>query len=151
MARNPEFSVYLKTKDFFLNSNWEILCACPPGGTDCNHKKCLFPRTDPQQKKGPRDEVDMAIFKNNTLGLVECKPTLSDSLERLNLLGESDLQKLNRISKYGNKHFEDIFLSGYGKIIKIEKILLILSVDKVNITIPNNVTVLDTNSNKLLK
>jgi hypothetical protein len=81
------------------------MCACPPTGTDSRFPKCIFPRPATIfQLKGPRDEVDIIARKAMSVVLVECKPRLSDSLSKRNILGETDAEKLFRICRTYPSH-----------------------------------------------
>lgn len=94
-----EYEVYCAAIDTLASSGWKILCACPPGGTDTRYRKCLFPRRElGGSEKGPRDEVDIAAYKQEIILLLECKPKLSQSILSLNALGENDIKKLHRIT-----------------------------------------------------
>jgi hypothetical protein len=95
---STEFEVYSRLIEFLTAEAWNIICACPPAGTDYRYPKCVLPRRDlGGSEKGPRDEVDLAAYKDNLLILAECKATLSDSFTVLNALGECDYNKLKRI------------------------------------------------------
>ena len=143
--KNPEFDVYSRCKQFFDKLSWKILCASPPGGTDTRFKKCRFPREDQDVTTGPRDEVDMVAFKNQFLCLVECKPKLSDSLNKVNNLGESDLVKLHRlIGNHSHEDFQALFEQGFGiSISEIRQILPILVIESIDCDLPNNAIVIE--------
>jgi Holliday junction resolvase-like predicted endonuclease len=105
MARQTEINVYLNLVNYCINGKWQVICASPPAGTDNRFKKCLLPRRDlAGNEKGPRDEVDLTACKSDVAMFVECKTTLSESLNSRNALGESDYEKLKRILSSINPH-----------------------------------------------
>lgn len=91
-----EYTVYSTLVDYLLRSGWDIVCACPPSGIDYRFQKCNLPR--PGGLRGVRDEVDITAVKDGCCLLIECKGSLNDSTSRVNRDGDSDVQKLQRIS-----------------------------------------------------
>ena len=146
MKNNTEFEVYRNLIELLEKRGWKIVCASPPEGTDNRFRKCLFPRRIlTSSEKGPRDELDVIALKNDQLILIECKPSLSQSLKHQNALGESDYQKLNRIlSNYEPKVISDMLQKGIGiSITKKPEINLALGVGKIDCDIPEKITVFE--------
>ena len=82
----------------YLESDWTIICICPPGGSSFQYAKCILPRRDGSSlQRSRRDEVDLMAFNDTTLLMLEAKPKLSDSFTKLNALGENDYEKLKRL------------------------------------------------------
>ena len=90
-----EYAVWKAIVDYGLSQGWELLSACPPGGSVyiCN-RCCLIDR-----ETGKRDEPDI-LFKHETILIaVECKPRLSGlTSNSRNSLNETDVEKLQRIA-----------------------------------------------------
>jgi hypothetical protein len=81
-----------------LETNWTVVCICPPGGSSFEYAKCILPRRDGSSlQRSRRDEVDLMAFNETTLLMLEAKPRLADSFTKLNALGENDYEKLNRL------------------------------------------------------
>lgn len=91
----PEYGVYSEVVSHLMRTGWEIVCACPPVGTDLRFQKCNLAR--PGSARGVRDEIDITAVKDGVCLLVECKGTLNDSTGRVNREGETDVEKLRRI------------------------------------------------------
>tara|TARA_B110001452_G_scaffold267599_1_gene278352 strand:- start:60 stop:527 length:468 start_codon:yes stop_codon:yes gene_type:complete len=82
----------------YLESDWTIICICPPGGSSFQYAKCILPRRDGSSlQRSRRDEVDLMAYNEDTLLMLEAKPRLSDSFTKLNALGENDYEKLKRL------------------------------------------------------
>lgn len=101
-----EYRVWRAIVDYGLSQGWELIGACPPGGSVyvCN-RCCLI---DPET--GKRDEPDILFKNGNMLIAVECKPRLSGLISTSkNSLNETDAEKLLRIAanfdagKYDNQ------------------------------------------------
>jgi hypothetical protein len=90
-----EYTVYSDVVAHLLRTDWEIVCACPPVGTDLRFQKCNLAR--PGAARGVRDEIDITAIKAGVCLLVECKGTLTDSMSRVNRDGETDVDKLQRV------------------------------------------------------
>jgi len=90
-----EYKVWRSIVDYGLSQGWELLGACPPGGSVyvCN-RCCLI---DPET--GKRDEPDILFKNGTTLIAVERKPRLSGLISTSkNSLNETDAEKLLRIA-----------------------------------------------------
>ena len=90
-----EFKVWRTIVDWVVDNGGIVFAACPPGSSVYDYKKfCLI---DPISKK--RDEPDILFALGNTLYIIECKPTLSGSMNRGLKINfeESDIDKLKRI------------------------------------------------------
>lgn len=90
-----EFKVWRRIVDWVEDNGGIVFAACPPGSSVYDYKKfCLI---DPISKK--RDEPDILFALGNTLYIMECKPTLSGSMNRGLKINseESDIDKLKRI------------------------------------------------------
>lgn len=90
-----EFKVWRTIVDWVEDNGGKVFAACPPGSSVYDYKKfCLI---DPISKK--RDEPDILFALGNTLYIIECKPTLSGSMNRGLKINseESDIDKLKRI------------------------------------------------------
>mgnify|MGYP000379359547 CR=1 FL=1 len=90
-----EFKVWRTIVDWVEDNGGIVFAACPPGSSVYDYKKfCLI---DPISKK--RDEPDILFALGNTLYIIECKPTLSGSMNRGLKINfeESDIDKLKRI------------------------------------------------------
>jgi len=91
-----EYLVYSELIAHLLTNGWDIVCACPPAGTDLRFQKCNLSR--PGAPRGVRDEVDITAVRHGLCLLIECKGSVADTLERVNREGETDVEKLQRIA-----------------------------------------------------
>ena len=143
-----EFNVYQNLIKFLTEKDWQIICSCPPGGTDNRHRKCLLPRRDLQgSEKGPRDEVDLIARNGKSIILVECKTRLSESLQPLTRRGESDYTKLKRITQtFSPIQLSTLLRRAHGIDIPTDLMIAsVLAVEKVDSDIPGDITVIEFN------
>lgn len=113
LMSTAEYPIYVNTINYLEENGFQIVCGCPPTGTDCRYKKCLFPKKN-RTDKGSRDEIDVIAFKSGTILFIECKPLSQDSRSKINYSGENDEQKLVRISKsFSLTEFTEIFKNNY--------------------------------------
>jgi hypothetical protein len=141
-----EFQVYSKLIEFLNGTDWEIICASPPAGTDYRYRKCLIPRRDlGGSEKGPRDEVDLAAYREKVLMVTECKARLSDSFSVLNALGESDYEKLKRIMQtHTAARLAELFRKGTGAPVpEGADVAAVLAVGLVDAPVPTDVSVME--------
>jgi len=146
MTSVSEYQVYLRIIEFLQGKGWLIVCASPPGGTDNRFRKCLLPRRDlTSSVRGPRDEVDVTAHNGQIILLAECKSTLSDSLNILNALGESDYHKLHRLEQsFTPPELAGLIERGTGVPVPANpSIALALVVGVVDCKIPTNITIFE--------
>lgn len=147
-----EYHAYMRLIDFLQEKSWSIVCASPPAGTNSRFHKCLFPRRDLKGKeKGPRDEVDLIAVKSSVIVLAEIKPLLSDSLSRLNVLSESDYDKLKRIKEFFPPEvLADLLKRGTGLQMPENPVVeLALAVRLIDCDRPPDITVIEVADNSI--
>jgi hypothetical protein len=139
-----EFQVYDAVLNWLERGGWRIICASPPGGTDRRFKKCLLPRRGIHEK-GPRDELDVTALKGDAILILECKPSLSDSLNKRNALGESDKEKLERITEsFPPMLLKTTLEQGHSlKLPDVNQVIPGLCVGKLNASVPADMLVLE--------
>lgn len=146
MDRLAEYGVYLRLIDFVTGEGIRIVCASPPFGTDSRFRKCLLPRRPTSDsERGLRDEVDLTAHDSSSLLLVECKPTLRDSLTTLNALGETDEAKLLRLRRSLElPQLCELLQRGTGLSLPVlGSMALVLAVGVINVDIPKSMTVME--------
>jgi len=141
-----EFEVYTRLLELLKRTNWQIICASPPAGTNGRFRKCIFPRRKLGGiEKGPRDEVDLIAYDGEYLLIVECKPRLSDSIRvRHDGVGD-DYTKLKRIER---SFSVDQLISMIYRIcgVRVEAkvaVTMTLAVGEVDRAVPPDMTVLE--------
>lgn len=146
-----EIEVYLSLVQFLEQLGWNIICGSPPSGTNARFHKCLIPRRDLNgMERGPRDEVDLIAYKQEVIVIIECKPKLSDSFSKRNILSETDYEKLNRIIRtFKTAELVSIIRRVTGlSIPDCTDITVALSVGIVDINLPEDITVFEMTSKK---
>lgn len=113
--RRDEWFVYSQAVDEFLDRGVEIVCACPPRGTDARFPGCRYPKPPGPAGKGGRDEVDITAATSQTLLMIEAKTLLSESLTLLNRANESDWEKLQRLLDIEEGYFLDRLSTAYDQ------------------------------------
>ena len=141
-----EFEVYTRLLELLQRTNWQIICASPPGGTNGRFRKCIFPRRKlGGSEKGPRDEVDLIAYDGEDMLIIECKPRLSDSVRVPHDDLEDDYTKLKRIGRFFSV---DQLISMIYRIcgVRVEPkvaVTMILAVGEVDRAVPPDMTVLE--------
>lgn len=144
-----EFIVYTRLKYYLNARGWRILCGSPPGGTNSSFRKCVLPKEDlAKTTKGSRDEVDLIADRDKVILLLECKPRLSESLSRLNILSETDYEKLKRIlCTFTPSQLAAVLEQALGLSIPAESsVAPVLAVGIIDCSIPSDVTVIELGS-----
>lgn len=108
-----EFKVWRSIVDWVEDMGGIVYAACPPGSSVYDYRKfCII---DPLTKK--RDEPDILLSLGGILYFIECKPTLSNCLNKSTKLNnnESDIEKLLRIKQnYDAGNYDNQLLENYG-------------------------------------
>lgn len=107
-----EYTVWRAIVDYGLSQSWELIGACPPGGSVYVCSRCCL--IDPET--GKRDEPDILFKAGTTLIAVECKPRLSGLISTSrNSLKETDVEKLQRIAEnFKNGRYNEQLRANYG-------------------------------------
>jgi hypothetical protein len=137
----PEYSVYVEVVDALAAASWTVVCASPPSGTDARYPNCHLPR--PGGDRGRRDEVDITAVRDGLCLLIECKGTLADSITVRNALGETDVEKLRRLSTtYTAGRLRAMLRQVHGSCPRIDEVQGAVAVGLVNGPIPAGLNLL---------
>lgn len=147
----PEYPIYKNSIDYLNKNGFDIICSCPPRGTEFRYKKCLFPKLN-RTDKGSRDEIDIIAYQKDTVFFIECKPQARDSRFNLNSSNENDEEKLHRIlTSYSILDFTKIFRDNYNFTSPFNKIKIAISSTFLNEeTIKKNISMIDFEEKKVL-
>lgn len=131
--RSREDVVYSNTVVYLLDLKADVICGCPPSGSDYRFPRCLLPKSE-----GGRDEVDItAMLPDGTLLLIECKGPLTDALSRRNRALESDSEKLARLLSYWSiEKLSETLTAVHGVTRQLSTVRGVLAVDEINCVIP---------------
>lgn len=109
------------------------------------YRRCVLPRFDPlRTERGLRDEVDVIAARENVILVIECKPLMSDSLQVLNHLGESDYDKLKRLAATHTPARLSALLrqaTGSRYLPAVPSVELALAVSDIDVAAPDDIAV----------